>query len=81
MTDDKYAQERIEEKLAWFQSARPREGLRRVADRLRHDGVPPLVRLHLISSVTHLSREAAGTLRARVRAASRAATRPKRRAG
>lgn len=57
-----YADERIEEKIATFPEEKQRAGLWSVNRLLQERQVPPSVRLHLMTAVTHLSRISGETL-------------------
>lgn len=57
-----FADERIAEKIGRFTEPRQREGMQALNETLRERDVPPGVRLHLISAVSHLSRIAGETL-------------------
>jgi hypothetical protein len=62
---DTFADERIAAKLTLF-DPKPRAGLARVNADLKQAGVPPSVRLHMVSAVADLGRVAHGTLPARL---------------
>lgn len=63
--DEAYADERIREKISRFESDRQRAGLWSINETLKEHEVPPALRLHLVSAVTHLSRIGHETLDAR----------------
>lgn len=66
---DGFADERIQEKIARLPEDRQREGLESLDRTLRERDVPPGVRLHLISAVSHLGRIASEGLEERRRQA------------
>lgn len=53
---EQYADERIREKIDRFDTERQRAGLWSINRVLKERDVPPSLRLHLVTAVTHLSR-------------------------
>ncbi|MHB8605417.1 MAG: hypothetical protein ACYDCK_09195 [Thermoplasmatota archaeon] len=68
--NEAYAQERIAEKLRQMHDPRGRAGMRDFDAALVEAGVAPATRLHLVTSVVHLSRLSSESLPARIERAN-----------
>ncbi|HVL47934.1 MAG TPA: hypothetical protein VM889_05215 [Candidatus Thermoplasmatota archaeon] len=65
-----FARDRIRATIESIDDPRPREGLAAVERDLESMRIPPAIRLHLVSAVAHLGRQANETLPARLKEAN-----------